>query len=306
MALQKRVAVLRCAELPSFVTWDIQDVDGLFSDDDLLIEELTRQGVHARSVIWRDPNIDWSEFDLALIRSTWDYIDQRESFLSVLADIEGSSCTLLNPLEAVQWNSDKTYLFDLAHWGVPTVPTYSASQSGPGLMEIVAREEWSGAVLKPRIGAGGAHVQRIPAHELSKSLQRVSVQRATDEFLVQPLLECVITEGEWSFIYVNGELGHVLLKKPAVGDFRAHGIYGGTIESAQPSPRDLSEADAIRGSLPLDLLYARLDLVRVGDRMSVLELELIEPMLYLDMSPSTARRLAAGAIARINGPSEAH
>jgi len=300
MTTPKRVAVLRCAELPSFVTWDIPDIDALFSDDKLLIEEFGRKGVHASPVVWRDPAIDWGEFNLALIRSTWDYIDQREDFLAALEHIHESQCTLLNPVDAVRWNSDKKYLFDLASWGIPTVPTYAASHDTTHLMDTVAQERWSGAILKPRVGAGGAQVERIAPHGLFQCLQRLSGQNKTDEFLVQPLVESVMTEGEWSFIYVNGELSHTLLKRPAAGDYRAHGIYGGTVEPAQPRPDDRSAVDAIQKSLPFDLLYARLDLVRVGSQLSVLELELIEPMLYLGTSPSAASRFVAAAIERMN------
>src|SRR5687768_13360076 len=118
-----RVAILRCQNLPSFVTWDIPNVDDLFSDDRLLVQEFTRRGIEASSVVWRDRDIDWNQFDLALIRSTWDYIDDREHFVAVLSEIEASRCRLFNPLEAVRWNSDKRYLLDLERWRVPTVPT---------------------------------------------------------------------------------------------------------------------------------------------------------------------------------------
>src|SRR5512134_2529565 len=121
-----RVAVLRCAKLPSFVTWNIPDVEDLFSDDRLLIAEFARRGIEAASVVWGDPSVDWDTFDVALIRSTWDYIDERERFLAVLTAIDASSCRLYNPINAVHWNSNKSYLFDLRDWQVPIVPTHLA------------------------------------------------------------------------------------------------------------------------------------------------------------------------------------
>src|SRR5678815_4962964 len=117
------VAILRCGKLPSFVTWAIPNLDELFEEDNLLIRGFEKQGFRAESVIWNDPDVDWNQFDIALIRSTWDYLDEQERFLQLLSHIEGSSCRLFNPLEAVRWNIDKNYLFDLEQWGVPIIPT---------------------------------------------------------------------------------------------------------------------------------------------------------------------------------------
>jgi glutathione synthase/RimK-type ligase-like ATP-grasp enzyme len=264
--------------------------------------EFARRGVEAPSVVWGDPGIDWDQFDLALIRSTWDYIDQRERFLTVLSTIEASSCMLFNPLAAVRWNSDKRYLLDLDDWGVPTVPTYQAPTTDhASLEETLIKEGWRSAILKPRIGAGGSQVHRVATHEVASTLEKLTEQHPRQEFLVQPLIESVITEGEWSFIYIDGALSHVLLKKPALGDYRAHGIYGGTVESAEPTPGDRSRAEAMLGRLPFDLLYARLDLVRVDGRLAVMELELVEPMLYFDLAPEGVGRLAGATMARLRG-----
>jgi hypothetical protein len=92
-----------------------------------------------------------------------------------------------------------------------------------------------------------------------------------------------VTEGEWSFIYFNRQLSHVLLKKPASNDYRVQGIYGGTVEIVKPQSRDLRQAEAILDKLPFDLLYARLDLVRVDGDLSVMEVELIEPILSFNL-----------------------
>jgi len=295
-----RVAILRCQKLPSFVTWDIPNVDDLFSDDRLLVQEFTRRGIEAASVVWRDHRLDWDLFDLALIRSTWDYIDDREHFLSVLAEIEASRCRLFNPLEAVSWNSDKRYLLDLERWHVPTVPTYLASTLDQDhWRDLAIAGNWSEAILKPTIGAGGANVHRVTPEEIVSTLERLAVEQPQRDFLVQPLIETVIHEGEWSFIYIGGKLSHVLLKKPAAGDYRAHGIYGGSLAVIdEPLAEDVVQAEAILASLPFELLYARLDLVRIGDRLCVMELELIEPILYFSRAPTGVGRLVDASLAR--------
>jgi glutathione synthase/RimK-type ligase-like ATP-grasp enzyme len=298
-----RVAVLRCNALPSFVTWPIPNVAELFADDRLLIAEFAQRGVEASSVVWGDPNPDWNQYDLALIRSTWDYIDDLARFVTVLSAIEASACRLFNPLDAVRWNSDKSYLFDLNDWGVPIVPTLRVSTTDlASVADTVAREGWHSVVVKPIIGAGGSAVRRVAAAEIGGTLKQLAAQHPQHEFLVQPLIESVITEGEWSFIFIDGEVSHVLLKKPAAGDYRAHGIYGGTIESAAPRQHDLRHARAMLARLPFDLLYARLDLVRIDGHLAAMELELIEPMLYFDLAREGVGQLVDATIARLREP----
>jgi len=198
------------------VTWDIPNVEELFADDRLIIEEFKRRGIEASSVVWRDPAIDWDQFDVALIRSTWDYIDERAEFLATMSRIEASSCRLFNPVEPVQWNSDKRYLLDLLGWEVATVPTYGASKvSWASWEEAVRHEGWPSAVLKPVIGAAGQAVRRVESQDIDRALHELQAKHPQQEFLVQPFIESVVSEGEWSFIYVDRELTHVLLKKPA-------------------------------------------------------------------------------------------
>ncbi|WP_374688201.1 RimK family alpha-L-glutamate ligase [Promineifilum sp.] len=294
-----RVAILTCRKLPNFVTWEIPNVDELFADDRRLIAEFARQGDEAISVVWSDTSVDWNQFDLALIRSTWDYIDERERFLSVLAEIDRSSCRLFNPLEAVRWNSVKSYLFDLHEWLIPIVPSLSASAAdAPALQDAAIQRGWQQAVLKPMIGAGAADVTLVAAQDIAATLGQLAAKQPHQAFLLQPLVESVLDEGEWSFIFIDGEFSHALLKKPAPDDYRAHGIYGGTVKAIEPRRDDLLQAKAILASLPFDLLYARLDLVRVAGRLAVMELELIEPILYFDLAPDGAGRLVRAARSR--------
>jgi glutathione synthase/RimK-type ligase-like ATP-grasp enzyme len=288
-----RVAVLRCERLPRFVTWAIPDVDALFEDDRLLIDALARRGVEALSVAWSD-DADWAAFDVAVLRSTWDYVDRLPEFLEALTAIEAHGCRVRNPLEAVRWNSDKHYLDALAQWGAPVVPVIRATTSDPdAAVRDVAAAGWDELVVKPSVGVGGSGVARLPAARLSEHLRSVR-----DEMLVQPFAPAVLDEGEYSFAGIGGEVSHVLRKRPAPGDFRAHGIYGGTIAPYAPEPGDLAEVRDLYARLPFDLDYARIDVVRFAGRLAVLELELIEPMLYLSSASGSADRLAAAVLRR--------
>jgi len=295
-----RIAILRCEKLPSFVTWDVPNLDELFEEDNLLIRGFEAQGSQAFPIVWNDPNIDWNQFDAALIRSTWDYLDEPELFLRVLSQIESSSCRLFNPLAAVRWNIDKHYLFELEKWGVPIVPTYMVSGfEQEALHEMAVRQQWQTVILKPTVGLGGSHSHRVTLDELDDQIARLRAGESPREYLLQPFIESVLTKGEWSFIYFNRQLSNVLLKQPARGDYRVQGIYGGTIRPVEPQAGDLLQAEAVMAKLPPDLLYARIDLIRVDGQLAVIEVELIEPIFSFNLAPDSVARLVNATIARL-------
>ena len=293
-----RVAVLRCEQLPSFVTWEIPDVESLFSDDRRLLDAFADRGVDAEPVAWTDPRVDWDAFDVAVLRSTWDYVDHLQRFLEVTELIERSRCTLLNTADAVRWNADKHYLDDLDRHDRHAQPVVRGTRAdAPRIRAAVAEAGWDELVLKPAIGVGGSGVVRTTASGLAEVLDGLA---PGTEVKVQPFAEDIVGEGELSFVFLGDDLSHVLRKRPAAGDFRAHGIYGGTIELADPGRGDAAAVSAMLARLPFDLLYARFDVVRYGGRLAVLELELIEPMLYLDLAPGSAGRLADATRARLH------
>lgn len=264
----------------------------LYADEAQLVRELNARGARAEQLAWKGSGADWRGLDAAIIRATFDYIDDHDGFLDALAAMEAAGCRVWNPLDVVRWNSDKRYLLDIAARGIATVPTWLADHDDPamiraGLESFGASE----AVLKPAIGAGGFGVRRIAVQDVERAL--------APGLLVQPLLESVAAEGEWSFVYIDGSLSHVLRKLPAKGDYRVQEIYGGTLELADASDEDMTAAGTIYSALPQDLLYARLDLARVGGSLAVMELELIEPVLSFDLMPEAAGVLAEALLSRL-------
>lgn len=284
--------MLQGAQLPSHVTPDMLHSDVLYADEAMLVAELNARGARAEQLPWKGNGSDWGAYDAAIIRATFDYIDDRDGFLGTLAAMEAAGCRVFNPLEVVRWNSDKRYLLEIASKGIATVPTWLAGCDAPdairGSLEELGAEE---AVLKPAVGAGGAGVRRVAVREVEQAL--------APGLLVQPLLESVMTEGEWSFVYVDGAFSHTLRKLPADGDYRVQEIFGGSLALAEASAADRRAADAIHSALPAGLLYARLDLARVGGTLAVMELELIEPVLSFDLMPQAASRLADALLARL-------
>jgi glutathione synthase/RimK-type ligase-like ATP-grasp enzyme len=295
-----RVAILRCGKLPSFVNWEIPNLEELFEEDKLLIDGFEAQGIQAEPLVWNRPDLDWNQFDLALIRSTWDYLDEQDQFLQVLAEIESSSCKLFNPLAAIQWNIDKHYLFDLEKWGLHIIPTIRASDlETHSQLSLFGASQIQTLVLKPTVGLGGSHSYRVPVEKLFDTLAQLRAEQPNREYLLQPFIDSIIDEGEWSFIYFDRKLSHVLLKQPAPNDYRVQGIYGGTVQLAEPSSEEIRQADHVIAHLPFDVLYARLDFVRVEGHLAIIEIELIEPIFSFNLVPASIARLVDATRARL-------
>jgi glutathione synthase/RimK-type ligase-like ATP-grasp enzyme len=301
-----RIAVLRCARLPAFVEVDVPDFDALFAEDDRVIDAFRAIGDDAAGVAWDDATIDWSRFDIALIRSTWDYLDDPDGFRRVLERIEQSGCRLFNPRATVLWNMDKRYLLDLEAAGIPIVPTWPAraADGSPHLEALRASCRETGRdtiVLKPAVGLGAAYTHRVPLDDLDRMLAELATTQPGRDYLAQPYLDAIATEGEWSFFYFGGRPAHVLLKTPAPGDYRVQAHWGGRIARAEPSPRDRARADALMAALPAGTVYARLDFVRLDGELCVMEAELIEPVLSLELAPESTPLLVQATRTAANG-----
>ena len=292
-----KIAIIKCANLPSFVDWEIPNIDDLFEDDKLLIEALRQMGHKAKSVIWSDKSINWNEFDIAIIRSAWDYIDKRKEFIKVLKHIESTKCRLYNSSKIVNWNSDKKYLFDLQKLNVPIVPTFKVDS---GNLESIKQKfllnNWHEIILKPSIGAGGANIEKINIEEFDSKIEQKTKEKFEGELLIQPLINSIKTKGEWSHIFIDGKRTHSLLKIPAQGDFRSHTIYGGKLKLMEPGIEDINQINSIRSKLLFDFLYVRIDVVRFQNELVVMEIESIEPILYFGLKPEAIKPFAEAIV----------
>src|SRR6186997_1195080 len=265
---EPRIAIATCAAYAD-----------LKVDDELLRVALEERGCEAESVIWDQLGTEWSQFDLCLVRSTWDYDEKHREFLDWTRRVE-MAAGLRNPAKLIAWNSDKSYLRGLGERGVRTVPTvWVGKDSRLGLERILAGTGWEEAVVKPVLDLGARNLQRVSAGDGSAALESI-LQR--HDAMVQPFLPAVEEHGELSLIYLGGELSHAVRKRPAAGDFRVQSIWGGTVSRDEPSGAEVELAEQVRalfGELPLS---ARVDLVAgPGEEPCLIELELIEPNLYL-------------------------
>lgn len=266
--------------------------------DDLLREALRERGAEAASVIWDEEGVEWSGFDLCLVRSTWDYHERQGEFLDWARRVEAATA-LRNPAAVIAWNSDKTYLRELGAQGVRTVPTVWVSRGSEADLDAILQERgWDEAVVKPVVDLGAKNLHRVRRGTGSNALEEV-LQR--HDAMVQPFLPSLEEQGESSLIFIDGELSHAARKRPAPGDFRVQAIWGGTVAPAEPEPAQVELAQRVLAQLDEVPLYARVDLVTDLDgNPCLIELELIEPNLYLSTDPGSEKRLADAVIAQLS------
>jgi glutathione synthase/RimK-type ligase-like ATP-grasp enzyme len=294
--------MLRCA----FLTLD--ESTGFVIDDELAYPPLTALGWRVEAISWRTPSRDWRAYDAVVIRSTWDYIADPDAFLAILAEIERAGTPLFNALDLVRWNIRKTYLRELAERGVPVVPTIWYERLAPGqlpaLIEEVGADE---VVIKPVVGLNAHGVFRVNARRARQPFAELTAHYAERGFMAQPFLSRVITEGEFSLIYFNGRIGHTILKTPKAHDFRVQEEHGGVIRSVHAEPELREAGDTVLRVLDSVPLYARADFVRANDGRGfwLMELELIEPSLYLRMDPDAPDRFAQAFHERASGAASA-
>lgn len=277
------VALATCSTLPE-----------LDADEQLVIEPLRRRGVTAVPAVWNDPTVEWAEFDLVVIRSTWDYTTRHGDFLSWARSVP----RLVNPADVVAWNTDKRYLRDLAEMGVPVVATSWISPRDSVALPATGRH-----VLKPAIGAGSLDAAAFSLHDAREAeLARAHLARlraSGQTVMVQPYLDKVEREGETALIYMGGDFSHAVVKGGMLATQRE--LINGLYMSEEISPRAPSDEqlDLARRALaavpggPERLAYARVDLVPGGNgEPLIIELELTEPSLFMGGAPDAAERFA--------------
>lgn len=260
----------------------------------LLAAELAALGVDSSFVPWTGAEVGRSGADLALIRSTWDYTTRLPEFLEFLTALP---MPVANPLEVVRWNCHKGYLTQLAAAGAPVVPTELIRAGSPARLPDLDATE---VIVKPASSAGARGVGRFAASSAA-AVEHLAVLLTSGDALVQPFLPGV-ADGERSLVFLGGNYSHAVRKTPAAGDFRVQEQYGGVIVAHVASAQELAAAGAALAAVPggaEELLYARVDLVGPVTAPLIMELELIEPELFLPHAAGSAAVLAKAAVARL-------
>jgi glutathione synthase/RimK-type ligase-like ATP-grasp enzyme len=252
------------------------------ASDQALAVALAEEGFDVQPVIWSGAQQDWQVFDAVVVRSCWDYHLRAEEFLEWIALLERSGVAVVNSPALIRWNANKVYLGELAVAGI-AMPDTVFVESGMelDLTKVCASRGWGSAVVKPTISASAYCTER-----------RCS-GRVRGPAMVQQYIAAIETAGEWSLVYINGKFSHAVIKKPQAGDFRVQFAFGGTVRVAEPYWELLVFAEAVLNRLAWPSSFARVDIVADGASMQLMELEVIEPELFLDLVPGSSRRLAS-------------
>jgi len=296
--------------------------EALVLDEDMppLREALAALGAEVATPEWDDAGMDWARFDVAVLRSTWDYMDRLGEFLA-WADRCGEQTRLLNPPGLVRWNTDKHYLLDLARAGVPVVPTRFVEPGGPAadalarflaggrdalsVGEACAFEEF---VVKPAVGVGSRDAARFRRADLARAAAHLSrLLEAGRAALLQPYLARVDEAGETALMHFDGRFSHAIRKSallrpdgPLVAGLFAPEKIAARVPGADELAVAASACAAVADWRPL---YTRVDLIRdAAGRPVVLELEMTEPSLFFPFAPGSAAVFARAILAAASRP----
>jgi glutathione synthase/RimK-type ligase-like ATP-grasp enzyme len=275
----------------AFATYDQQP--GVAADDALAAHVLALAGATVTAAVWDDPGVDWRAFDAVVIRSTWDYPFKAGRFERWLRSLAASGARLWNPPGPVLWNTNKRYLLDLVGRGVNAVPTeYLTAGDRPDLKAVLERRGWDEAVVKPAVAVGSHGAWRTSRATAEADRPRFAGQLGARDVLVQPFLPEVTSRGEWSLVFLGGEYSHAVLKRPARGDFRVQEHLGGSSAPAEADQALIDQGLSALAAVGQPLLYARVDGVERDGQLVLTELEIIEPSLFLGLTPGAGQRFA--------------
>ena len=276
----------------AFLTLD--ETGDFVIDDEHAIAPLRDLGWEVSTVSWRQTERPWSEFEFAIIRSTWDYWNDVAVFLETLARIDRQT-RLANRLDLVHWNLAKTYLRDLQQHGIGIVPTLWAGSLQTDFRTRYSQELGTAEiVVKPVIGANGEDAFRVTPDDTPERLAAIAARFQNRDCMLQPFMPNVISEGEYSLFFFGGEYSHAILKIPAAAEFRSQEEHGAEIRAVAPHARLLQRARQAVATISPAPLYARIDFIRdARDDFLLMEMEMIEPSMYLRMDPGAPGRFAA-------------
>ena len=264
----------------------------LSPDDQLAIEPLWNIGISVEGVAWDNRTADWDQYKAVVLRTTWDYHRRLPEFLSWLDNLENKKIPVWNPPVAIRRNVNKRYLLDFQKAGIPVVPTlWFPKGTRVQLKDILIDHRWTGAIIKPDVSASAYKTWYTDLHLASRLQQNLDEILKESGALVQEF-RTEINSGEWSFVFFQRKFSHAVIKLPAPGDFRVQEELGGIIEIAVPDDTLLQQAEKILRQIDGPLLYSRVDGIVTKDQFILMELELIEPSLFLGSSHDAAKTFA--------------
>ena len=279
---------MRCA----YLTMD--EIGDFVTDADLSFAPMSKLGWSVDMVSWRDTGVEWSGYDAVYICTPWDYPEDPDAFMGVLEAIDASPAVLVNDIELVRWTLQKTYLRDLESKGADIVPSAWFDRfDGRELEGCFDLFNVDKLVIKPVVGANAIDTYVIEKPVTAELRSELAAKYDARRHVVQPFVDNILAEGEYSLFFFNGAYSHAIRKVPKSGDFRVQEEHGADILSTTAPPACIEAATRIVGLVDPQPVYVRVDLVRDSENCyRLMELELIEPSLYLRTDECAAERFA--------------
>ncbi|KAA5540155.1 ATP-grasp domain-containing protein [Adhaeribacter rhizoryzae] len=251
-------------------------------EDVQLHEYLIQKNLAVKYEIWTDPNVNWQQYEAIILKSPWDYFDKVDLFQTWLNNLDQQEVRVLNPTMVVRWNLNKEYLLQVEKAGFATVPTSILKQKS-NFKAAPFFEIWhtKNLIVKPVISGGAKNTFVISQSETAIFENQLNQLLQEEAYLVQPFMPEIQNKGEYSLIFFNGYFSHCVLKVPQSGDFRVQHYFGGAIIPTTPPAHILEYAQQLLKQFAPGCLYARVDGLESNGKFRLMELELIEPLLYL-------------------------
>lgn len=262
------------------------DTTTVESEDDKLLIFLQEKGLNIEKVIWNDEEINWANYQVAILKSPWDYFDLYDDFKIWLNLLEESKVKLLNPFDVVRWNADKHYLREIELAGLNITPSFFVSKNDKiELNDFLKKFNTDQLIVKPCVSGGAKNTFKVTLKNIEEINKKLRTLVEEEDFIIQPFLPEILENGEWSFIFFNGLYSHALIKKAKTGDFRVQPAHGGSVHIQHPNKAVIEIAEKYVKLFAKNCLYARVDGTFVNGEFLLMELELIEPFLFLNTAP---------------------
>ena len=291
--MQKPVAIV------SYVSTGAYDANTI-DEDAILSRLLTELEIPNEIIPWSQQNEDWSRFSHLLIKSVWDYFDYYPAFLAWIAARKEDGISVLNDLDTILWNSSKAYLLEIEAKGYPVIAGKLLKKGSTFDGEFIRTQLNVGTwVIKPLVSGGAKNTLKISADSWQQQQEQINALLLQEDYLIQPFVKEVQEVGEYSLIFFNGQFSHTVLKTPAKEDFRVQHYFGGTISVLSPEPALVADCQKLVDEFGANTLYVRVDGVLIDQVFHLMELEMIEPYLFLGLADLAIPNYKAALQARL-------
>ena len=274
-----------------------QDLGKLTPDDQLAADLLVKQNVFVEAASWDDSEIQWRNYNTVILRSTWNYHRRLPQFLRWLESLDEANVKLWNLSNIVRANVSKKYLIDFQNAGIPIVPTvWIPKNKSTQLRSVLEKQNWDRVIIKPDVSASAYLTINASSTTATDDQSQLDVILENSGALIQEFRNEIVEYGEWSLIFFDRKFSHAVLKHPRAGDFRVQEELGGIIRAEVPSQSLINQAQKVLNHVKGPLLYARVDGILAKNEFLLMELELIEPSLFMGFSTGAAERFTNSII----------